>query len=54
MAVEAARVAYVAGLLLRHGLLIRQRQIDLLDDLFRVLEGEPVTFRPADRQGVRE
>jgi len=30
------------------------RKIDLFDDLFRIFEGEPVAFRPADRQGVRE
>ena len=54
MAVQASRVADVARLLLRDRLVVREREIDLLDDLFGVLEGEPVAFRPADRLGVRK
>ena len=54
VAIETAGVAYVACLLLGNRLLARKRQIDLLDDLLCVFEGEPVAFRPADRLGVRK
>jgi len=54
VAVNAARVADVARLLLGHCLLMCQREIDLLDDLSGVFEREPVSFRPADRLGVCE
>jgi hypothetical protein len=54
MAIKAAGMADVARLLLRYRLLVAQRQIDLIDDQLSILEGEPVTFRPADRLGVRE
>ncbi len=54
VAVEAARVADVACLLFGHGLLVREGQIDLLNDFFCVIEGELVAFRPADRPGVRK
>jgi hypothetical protein len=45
-------VAEVAGLLLRDRLIAREGLVDLVDDLFGVLEGEPVAFSPADRQSV--
>jgi hypothetical protein len=54
MAVQASRVADVARLLLRDRLLARQRVIDLVYNFFGVLEGEAISFRPADRLGVRE
>ena len=54
VAVETTCMADVARLLLRYRLLARQRQIDLLYDLLRIFEGEPVAFRPADRLGVRK
>ena len=54
MAVEAAGMADVAGLLLGDRLIVRKREIDLLDDLLCIFEGEPVAFRPADRLGVRK
>jgi hypothetical protein len=54
VAIKAAGVADVARLLLRYRLLVAQRQIDLIDDQLSIFEGEPVTFRPADRLGVRE
>ena len=50
--VEAACVTEVAGLLLGDRLVVRDWLIDLIDDLFGVLEGEPVAFSPADRQGI--
>jgi hypothetical protein len=54
VAVKTARMAYIACLLLGHCLLMGHREVDLLNDLLRVFEGEPVSFRPADRLGVRE
>jgi hypothetical protein len=54
MAVQASRVADIARLLLRDRLLVRQRVIDLIRNFLGVLEGEPVSFRPADRLGVRK
>ena len=45
-------MADVAGLLLGDRLLMRKRQIDLFHDLLCVLEGELVSFCPADRLGV--
>jgi hypothetical protein len=45
-------VAEVAGLLLGYRLVVRDWLIDLVDDLFGVLEGESVAFSPADRQGI--
>ena len=54
VAVEASRVADIACLLLRDRLLMGEREIDLFDDPFGVLEGEPVSLSPADRPGVRE
>lgn len=54
MTVETARVADVAYLLLDNGLFVRERCVDLLDDLFGIFEREPVSFRPADRPGVCE
>jgi hypothetical protein len=45
-------VAEVAGLLFRDCLIVRDGLIDLVDDLFGVLEGESVAFSPADRQGI--
>ena len=54
VAVEAARMADVARLLLGDRLLMRERMVDLLDYLFRIFEEEPVSFRPADRLGVRK
>jgi len=54
MAVKTAGMADVACLLLGNRLIVRQREVDLGNDLFCIFEGEPVTFRPADRLGVRE
>lgn len=54
VAIETTGVANIAGLLLCHGLLVRERKIDLLDDLVGIFEGELVAFRPADRLGVRK
>jgi hypothetical protein len=54
VAVKAARMADIACLLLGHCLFMGHREIDLLNDLLRIFEGEPVSFRPADRLGVRE
>ena len=54
MAVKTAGMADVACLLLGNRLIVRQREVDLGNYLFRIFEGEPVTFRPADRLGVRE
>ena len=54
VAIEAARMADIAGFLLRDRLVVREREIDLCNDLFRIFEGELVAFRPADRLGVRE
>ncbi|HXY55020.1 MAG TPA: hypothetical protein VEM40_10175 [Nitrospirota bacterium] len=45
-------MADIARLLFGYCLLMRERKVDLLNDLFRVLEGEPIAFRPADRLGV--
>ncbi len=47
-------MADVAGLLLGYCLFMREREVDLLHDLFGVLEGEPIAFCPADRLGVCE
>jgi len=52
--VKTTRMAKIACLLLGDRLLTRKREIDLFDDLFCIFEGEPVSFRPADRPGVRE
>ena len=54
VAIEAARMADVARLLLGHCLFMGHREVDLLNDLLRIFEGEPIAFRPADRLGVRE
>jgi hypothetical protein len=54
MAVKTAGMADIACLLLGNCLVMRQREVDLGNNLFRIFEGEPVTFRPADRLGVRE
>jgi hypothetical protein len=45
-------MADIACLLFGYCLFMRERKVDLLFDLFRVLEGEPITFCPADRRGV--
>ncbi len=47
-------MAEVAGLLLGYSLIVRKRKIDLFYDLLCIFEREPVTFRPADRLGVRK
>ncbi len=47
-------MADVACFLLGNRLIMRQREIDLGDDLFSIFERESVAFRPADRPGVRE
>jgi len=52
MAVKAAGMADVAGLLLGNRLLMGERLVDLFHDLPRVLERESVSVRPADRRGV--
>ena len=52
VAVEAACVAEVAGLLLGDRLIMRDGLIDLVNYLCSVLEGESVAFSPADRQGI--
>jgi len=54
MAVQAAGMAEVAGLLLRYRLLAGERLVDLVKDLRGVLEGEFVSFCPADRRGICE
>ena len=54
MTIKTAGMADVACLLLGDRLLMRERKIDLLYDLLGILEGEPVSYRPADRLGVRE
>jgi hypothetical protein len=54
VAVKATRVADVARLLLGYCLFMSQRKVDLFDDPAGVLEGESVSFRPADRLGVCE
>lgn len=54
MTIKTAGMADVAGLLLCDRLLMREREIYLLNDPFGILEGEPVSLRPADRLGVRE
>jgi hypothetical protein len=47
-------MADITRFLLGDRLFMRERMIDLLDDLFRIFEGEPAAFRPADRPGVRK
>ena len=54
MTIKTAGMTDVACLLLGDCLLMRERNIDLLNDLLCILEGEPVSLRPADRLGVRE
>jgi hypothetical protein len=54
VAVKTASVADVARLLLGYCLFMSKREVDLLHDLFGVLEGEPIAFRPADRLGICE
>lgn len=54
VAVEAACVADVAGLLFGYRLLAGEREIDLFNDLFCILEGELISFCPADRLGIRK
>jgi hypothetical protein len=52
--VETSGVADVACFLLGNGLIAGKRQIYLFKDPVRILEGEFITFCPADRPGVRE
>jgi len=52
--IETASVADVACLLLGHCLVAGERNIDLFKDPVRILEGELITFCPADRQGIRK
>jgi hypothetical protein len=47
-------MADVARFLLGYCLFMSQREVDLFDNLAGVFEGEPVSFRPADRLGVCE
>lgn len=54
VAIKTTHMANIACLLLGDRLFMRKREIDLLNDPFCVFEGEPVSFRPADRLGVRE
>ena len=54
VAVKTTHVAKIACLLLGDRLFMRKRVIDLRYDLLCIFEGEPVSFRPADRLGVRE
>jgi hypothetical protein len=54
MTIKTAGMTDVACLLLGYRLLMRERKIDLLNDLLCILVGEPVSFRPADRLGVRK
>jgi len=54
VAVKTAGMADIARLLFGYCLLVREREIDLLHDLFGVLEGELIAFCPADWLGVRK
>ena len=54
MTIKTAGMADIACLLLGDRLLMREREIDLLNYPFGILEGEPVSLGPADRLGVRE
>jgi len=54
MTIETACMTKVAGLLLGYSLVMGQRQVDLFKDPVRILEGELITFCPADRRGIRK
>ncbi len=47
-------MAYIACFLLGNRLIVRQRKVNFGNDLFSIFGGEPVTFRPADRLGIRK